>query len=406
MTFHKQKLTVLALGVSLLSLGACGSFTHPNAMPSGYTYHHETYKSPAPAESSKVTIEQRQYMDATQAQQFRDAVYDLLERLTMRAGMPPKPVYVLAPDTMTTFYSNIDNDLRESMRHIGYAISDTPQDAYIFTYEALPLTKKVDPNASMANNVQLTLRIFSDLSASANQLTEETGRYFIQGAEALEIQPSRYSILLPQQVFSTGDVVDPLRGVPVVPEMIAPSPVVMEPVVAPSVVREPIVAPALSRNSVIEPSRAPASIVQPAPVVNPPMEKVLETVSPAPRVSPSPVPALVQEPITPPVMRDVVVPVPPAQVVKPPMARIPAPVIEPITPPSPMMEPRQTLSKPASKAPSRNDIVIINRGDKPAMAVEIPEPPAPKRDFRKVAEPAMTTTNNVIQRRTSNPADY
>lgn len=347
MKFQKNILLPLTLGASLFSLGACSGVTHPNSMPSGYTYHHEIYKSPAPAESSKVTIEQRQYMDATQAQQFRDAIYDLLERLTMRAGMPPKPVYVLAPDAMTTFYSNIDNDLRESMRHIGYAISDTPQDAYIFTYEALPLVTQADGNASAANNVQLTLRIFSGLSESANQLTEETGQYFIQGAEALKIQPPRYNVSLPQAVSNVGDVVAP-ASVPV-----SPAPVVS----APAFVQQPVTAPAVRAEPVVS---APP-VIEPVQVVKPAIARASKIVSPA-LARPAPV------------------------------AKIPTPVVEPMTPPSTMMEPRKALSIPTPRVPSSDDIIIINRGDKAAMAVEIPEPPA--------------ATNNAIQGRVSNPADY
>ena len=135
-SFSKSRMLyagLLTAGVSALALSGC---SHPNAMPTGYTYHNDTYKSAAPPPSRKITAEQRKYMDAAQAEQFRDAIYDLLTRLSSRAGMPPKPVYILAPDPMTTFYANIDNDLREGMRHLGYAISDVPTGAYVFAYNA------------------------------------------------------------------------------------------------------------------------------------------------------------------------------------------------------------------------------------------------------------------------------
>jgi hypothetical protein len=185
-------LGILAAGVSALSLGAC---SHPNAMPTGYTYHNEMYKSPAPPPSSKITTEQRQYMDGKQAEQFRDAVYDLVKRLSGRAGMPPKPVYVLAPDPMTTFYANIDNDLRESMRHLGYAISDVPTGAYVFAYDARLLTKPRGQISTGEPNVELVLRVFDSIGEDARMLTEESGHYYIQGAEVLHIQPSFYSLL-------------------------------------------------------------------------------------------------------------------------------------------------------------------------------------------------------------------
>lgn len=192
MTFQKVYFGLLAASVSALALSGC---SHPHAMPSGYTYHYETYKSATPPPSPKVTKEQRQYMDSTQAEQFRDAVYNLLERLTHRAGMPPKPIYILAPDPMTTFYANIDNDLRESMRHIGYALSDIPTGAYVFVYSARLLERPRGSISAGEPNVELVLRVFDAVGKEARMLTEESGNYFIKGAELLHIKPSQYSIL-------------------------------------------------------------------------------------------------------------------------------------------------------------------------------------------------------------------
>jgi hypothetical protein len=182
------------LGVSALSLTAC-NIGHPNSMPTGYTYHHQDYKSPTPAPSAKVTAKQRQNMDSVQAEQFRNAIYDLLNKLTMRAGLPPKPVYVLAPDPMTTFYANIDNDLRESMRTLGYAISDIPTGAYVFSYSAEELDYPVGLDIAGQPNVELTIRVFNSAKPDARQLTEEVGRYFIKGADTLYIKPTSYSQL-------------------------------------------------------------------------------------------------------------------------------------------------------------------------------------------------------------------
>ena len=192
MVSHRKFYGLLAIGVSTISLGAC-SVGHPNFMPSGYTYHHQDYKSPTPAPSRKVTGKQRHYMDALQAEQFRDSVYDLVSRLSSRAGMPPKPVYVLAPDPMTTFYANIDNDLRESMRALGYAISDIPAGAYVFAYNAQYLDTARGIDMAGQPNVELMLKVFDSAAPDARQLTQETGRYYIQGAETLYIQPTHYA---------------------------------------------------------------------------------------------------------------------------------------------------------------------------------------------------------------------
>ncbi len=320
-TFQKNKLNLFALTMSVLSLNACG-FAHPNAMPTGYNYHHEDYKSPITETSSKVTVEQRQYMDAAQAEQFRNAVYDLLERLTMRAGMPPKPVFVVAPEPMTTFYANIDNDLRESMRHIGYAISDTPNDSYVFTYEATPLEQT---NAN-DNNVHLTLRIFSSFSEAARQLTEESGSYFIQGADKLNIAASRYSTLpSPEQIQK-----QQIEAAPVPVQKIIREPVIQEPIVTAPVIKTPTVRTSL-------PIATPPAVMQQAP------RATVSTRSTAPALVSQPIPKTVDD-IRP--------------IIRKPSVQMPK-----------ISEPTMLLK---AKKPSHDDIIIINRGNKAKAVVSQP----------------------------------
>ena len=194
MISSKKSVGFLSLGVSVLALSAC-SIGHPNAFPSGYTYHKQEYKSPAPTESYKITAKQRSNMDAAQAEQFRNAVYDLTTKITSRAGIPPKPVYVMMPDNMDLFYSNIDNDLRESMRHLGYAIADVPTGAYAFAYDARYIAPPKGAQPGTHPNVELIIKVFDVALPEANQLTREAGQYYIQGAEHLYIKPTNYSTL-------------------------------------------------------------------------------------------------------------------------------------------------------------------------------------------------------------------
>jgi hypothetical protein len=189
-----SKFSLVTIGVSAIALGAC-SMGHPNALPTGYTYHHDVYKSPTPAPSPRVSTAQRESMTIAQAEQFRNAVYDLVTRLSERAGMPPKPVFVLPPKNMTAFYAHIDNDLRESMRTIGYAISDRPEGAYVFTYSADLIDSMRGTEQTGQPNVELILRVFNEADPKARQLTQEVGRYFIQGAEAFDIYPTVYADL-------------------------------------------------------------------------------------------------------------------------------------------------------------------------------------------------------------------
>jgi hypothetical protein len=189
-----KKSFLLSLGLSTLALGAC-ELTAPYSMPSGYTYHHDEYKSATPPDSFRVSTEQRKYMDAAQAEQFRRAVYTLLERVTQRAGLPPKPVYILQPKPLSIFYANIDNDLREAMRSMGYALSDLPTGAYIFTYDAMLIGDRTDRLNPGASNVELTLKVFNKMGRDARILTKESGQYYIQGAENLYIKPANYNAM-------------------------------------------------------------------------------------------------------------------------------------------------------------------------------------------------------------------
>lgn len=182
------KFSVLAL-TACVALAACSM---PNSLPRGYTYHQDAYKSPNPPESPKFTSVQRAAMGPEQADQFRLAVYSLVEKLTNRAGMPPKPVYVLKPEPMTPFYANMDNDLRESLRHMGYRLSDMPEESYAFAYNANILKKPKTPKGEAAvidtsPNVHLVIYVLDGVGDDARVLTQEEGDFYIRGAEDLNV---------------------------------------------------------------------------------------------------------------------------------------------------------------------------------------------------------------------------
>jgi len=182
---------ILLAGLSGLTLQACSPH-HPNAMPGGYTYHHEVYKSPNPPPSMTITPPERAAMTTRQAVTMRSAVRDLLIRITGRAGLPPKPVYVAAPKSLSPFYTQFDNDLREAMRAQGYAISDTPENAYIFAYSAMPILKPRGQEMDGTPNLLLSLEVYNEIGSGARLLTEQEGRYFVAGAHAFEIAPIPY----------------------------------------------------------------------------------------------------------------------------------------------------------------------------------------------------------------------
>lgn len=414
MTFQKNIILSVALGASVSFLGAC-SLSYPHSMPTGYTHHHKTYQSPgAETTTEPIVVEQRQYMSMTQAKQFRNGIYNLLEKLTSRAGMPPKPVYILGPQPTTSFYANLDNHLRSSMRHIGYDLASSPEGAYIFTYDAMPLMS-VDEGLSVKNNVQLTLNVFTGMGESSKQLTQETGAYFIEGAEHLNIIPAHYATLplmmgspMQHPVAIAPPVSAPILKAPIVdvPEA-SPVPVpMMAPVVAqpvpsniPPLLAEPLIKPPVapipsnSRVSLPPPVEAPyySSAVKP-PVTIPlqpnripsgqsraVLEPVPEVVIEPPRIEP-----VVQrpEPLTVPPLRPVEVPVS----IQAPIGPMPDSVLE-----------GPSLGVSIEKKPSREDIVIINRD------VELPEPP--EVGALPVIPNAMPS-DDIVRGRVSLPSSY
>ena len=185
---------------SIALLTACEA---PNYFPDGYVHHNKAYKSQNPPESPKFTDVQRSTMGPEQADQFRLAIYTLVDNLTNRAGMPPKPVHVLKPEKMTALYANIDNDVRESLRHIGYRLSDTPDGAYIITYTAEVLKdadgKVVSTSLEQGANVHLAIHVFDSVGENSKILTKEEGSFYIKGADVMDISPAFFDgVFIPE----------------------------------------------------------------------------------------------------------------------------------------------------------------------------------------------------------------
>ena len=179
-----------------MTLTAC---VGPGPLPRGYVHHKETYKSPAPGESPKFNEKQRAAMTAGQAKQIRRAVHDLARSLTDRAGLAPRPVYVRQADPLTPFYAMIDNDLRDVLVHIGYALADRPDNAYVFEYDARkldqPSAMRDGPPGHGAPNVEIALEIYDGAGRDAKLLTTERGAFFIEGAQVMDISRPFFSTM-------------------------------------------------------------------------------------------------------------------------------------------------------------------------------------------------------------------
>lgn len=184
--------SILAAILCTVTLSACEG---PGAWPRGYAYHKERFKSPAPGPSSKFTDAQRENMNPAQAKQIRNAMHDLARTLTDRAGLAPKPVYVQTADPLPPFYAMIDNDLRDVLAHIGYAMTAAPDNAYIIQYQAEKIDAPKGETPVPAPNVRLSIIVIDKAGREGKILTTQTGDYFIQGAEDFSIPHANFPLL-------------------------------------------------------------------------------------------------------------------------------------------------------------------------------------------------------------------
>ena len=166
----KSKFYIVGL-VVLIGLAGCKPVYDFNFMPSGYGVEEEE-----PKVDSILTQEQRHA--------WRNAVYEVVSRLTQRAGLPPKPVFVAYSGSQTPFYDNFDNDLREVLLESGYQLSASPDDSYGIIYSVRGLKPK--RNKYIKGNVELTLKVYSSQLQHGEFLTEETATFYIDGADGLQ----------------------------------------------------------------------------------------------------------------------------------------------------------------------------------------------------------------------------
>jgi hypothetical protein len=106
---------------------------------------------------------------------------------------------VQSADPLPPFYAMIDNDLRDVLAHIGYALSQTPDGAYIFQYDA----EKIDQSTTVKDgeldhqspNVNLSISVIDGPGREGKVLTTQSGDYFIQGADDFSIPHANFPTL-------------------------------------------------------------------------------------------------------------------------------------------------------------------------------------------------------------------
>ncbi len=144
-------------------------------MPDGYVYHDGLYKTDVPHGPSRAAL-----ISQTQSRQIADAMTDLVERLTDRAGLAPGAVYVDTPAPASQIESLMDNDLRSALRRAGYLLTDQEdQAAYRMTHRIKPVTLEDGMHGEMA------IDIYDARSEDGALLTSELGYYRIDSLDKI-----------------------------------------------------------------------------------------------------------------------------------------------------------------------------------------------------------------------------
>ena len=145
-------------------------FLHACDLPTGYVYHDQLYKVPVESSSASGA----RLITNDQAAQIYTAVSDLTTRLTDRAGMAPRPVYVETKKPSLQIQTMMDNDLRDSLRSLGYTLTNDPAQGYIIAHRIKAVNMENSPL-----NAELTLDIYDGTQEDKRLLTSETGFYKI-----------------------------------------------------------------------------------------------------------------------------------------------------------------------------------------------------------------------------------
>jgi len=119
---------ILSLSVSAISLNACKTVMDPTFMPSGYTYHHDEYKSPPADKPWAIGYDYSRDENAKILNKWRDVAADLTDQLQETASLAGTPLFLASPDLDNAFSLSLDHALREEFRARGILLVAVPNE--------------------------------------------------------------------------------------------------------------------------------------------------------------------------------------------------------------------------------------------------------------------------------------
>ncbi|MAE51644.1 MAG: hypothetical protein CMH27_07520 [Micavibrio sp.] len=122
-SFSKAALPVIAI----LALSACENmYLKPLALPTGYTYHNDDYKSPPSPQASGIGYEYSAEKNAHILQNMRVKAEDMFAQIQAQTDLTGKALYVYNARHHDAQNAAFDHVLRDVVRKNGYVLAKAP----------------------------------------------------------------------------------------------------------------------------------------------------------------------------------------------------------------------------------------------------------------------------------------
>lgn len=116
--------------VMILGLTGCQNyFVKPSAIPSGYTYHNDLYKSPPSPEATNLGYTYSEAKNAQLVESMRVKALELFNQLESGYDMAGVGLYIYNTHSHNPQNATLDHVLRDIVREKGYRISSVPDGA-------------------------------------------------------------------------------------------------------------------------------------------------------------------------------------------------------------------------------------------------------------------------------------
>ena len=121
-----SKLLLSLPAILTIGLAACSDPWSPSPWPSGYSYHHNQYKSAPGPEAPELGYDYSETKNAQIVHDLRNVAEDLLDNLEVKFEIPDAPIYVETLPETEAFTQSFDYVIREDLTRRGYTVVSNP----------------------------------------------------------------------------------------------------------------------------------------------------------------------------------------------------------------------------------------------------------------------------------------